>query len=79
MGPNGRRILGEREVGACVVVVGEVAGKNAAQVAFGEESRHSRRTEPIRRSPKGFCHGLWTAVTTSRMPMFFTRCWKESP
>jgi len=35
-GPDVRRILVEREMGARPVIVGEVAGQDAAQVAFAE-------------------------------------------
>ena len=35
-GPGVRRILVEREMRASPVIVGEVAGQNAAQVAFAE-------------------------------------------
>jgi hypothetical protein len=62
-GSDGRRILGERDVGACVMVVREVAGKNAAQVAFGEDEHmvqtltyiHDRRGTRSRRRREHEC------------------------
>src|SRR5437660_2704233 len=42
-GPEVRRILVEREMRASPVIVGEVAGQNAAQVAFAENQNVSRR------------------------------------
>ena len=56
-----RRVLGEGEVGPGAVVVLEVPGKDVSQVALAQDEewlRHSPRIEPIRRSAKGFCHGL---------------------
>ena len=53
-GPDVRRILVEREMRASPVIVGEVAGQNAAQVAFAENQNviqtlaPDRADEPLR-------------------------------
>src|SRR5947209_6476968 len=81
-GPAVGRILVEREMRASPVIVGEVAGQDAAQVAFAENQNviqtlaADRADEPLR---EGFCHGLCRAVRTSSIPMPFTRCRNCSP
>ena len=75
-------ILVEREVSAGPVIVREIAGQDAAQVPVAKDEdmiETSRRIEPIRRSAKGFCHGLCGAVRTSAMRMRFTRCRNGAP
>ena len=69
-------VLVERQVSAGPMIVGEVRGQDASQMPLGENddmARHSRRTEPMNRSAKGFCQGLRGAVTTSPIPMPLTR------
>ncbi len=81
-GPDVRRILVEREMRASPVIVGEVAGQNAPQVALAENQNVIQTLAPNRamsRSAKGFCHGLCGAVTTSSIRMPFTRCRNCSP
>ena len=71
------RILFERQVSARSVVVREVASQGTAQVLFAKDDdvfRHSRRMEPMSRSAKGFCHGLWGAVRTSPTALPLRRC-----
>jgi len=68
--PPVRRILGEGEVGAGVVVIREVASQDATQVALAQdddvvETVAPTVIEPIRRSANGFCQGLRAAVRTS--------------
>jgi len=81
-GPDVRRILVEREMRASPVIVGEVAGQDAAQVAFAENQNviqtlaADRADEPLR---EGFCHGLCGAVRTSSIRMPFTRWRNCSP
>ena len=47
-GPDGRRILVEREMRASPVIVGEVAGQDAAQVAFAENQNVIQTLAPDR-------------------------------
>jgi len=71
----------ERLMAAPPMIVVEVTSEDAPQVLFVQHDHvieHSRRIEPTRRSTNGFCHGDRAAMTTSSMPMFFTRrqkCW----
>jgi hypothetical protein len=51
-------ILVEREVSARPVVVREVAREGAAQVPLAEDEDVVQTLTPMRRSAKGFCHGL---------------------
>ena len=69
-------VLVEREVGTRLMVVGEVAGQDAVEVSLAENENviQALRIDPMSGSAKGFCHGLWGAVRTSRSPMPFTRC-----
>ena len=81
-GPDVRRILVEREMRASPVIVGEVAGQNAPQVAFAENQSviqtfaSDRADEPLR---EGTLHGLCGAVRTSSIRMPFTRWRNCSP
>jgi hypothetical protein len=75
--PSVRCIFVERQVSSRPVIVGEVAGQDGRRWRSPRTrtwSRHSRRIEPMSLSAKGFCHGLWGAVSTSRIPMPSTRC-----
>ena len=77
--PPIRRIFLEGKVSSCPVIVREVGSQQAAQVAFAQDENVIETLAPDRpmsRSAKGFCHGLWGAVNTSRMRMPFTRCRK---
>jgi hypothetical protein len=67
--------LVERQMCPCPMIVGEVSRQHAAQMRFAEddESRHSRRMDPIRRFTYGFCHGRDGAETTAVIPMPATR------
>jgi hypothetical protein len=67
-------IFVEREVSARPVIVREVARQDATQVAFAQDEDVIQALEPLRRSTKGFCHGLQGAVRISAIPMPFTRC-----
>src|SRR5258708_6438705 len=79
-GPDVRRILVERKMRARPVIVGEVAGQDAAQVAFAENQNviqtlaSDRADEPL---GERICQGLRGAVRTSLMPMPFTR-WRKA-
>ena len=75
-------VLVKREVSARLVIVPEVAGQNAAEVAFAQHAdmiEALAATEAMRRSATGFCRGLEGAVRTSRIPIPFTRCRNASP
>jgi hypothetical protein len=46
------------------MVIAEVPGEDAAEMLFADTmvwSRHSRRTDPMRRSTNAFCHGVCAA------------------
>lgn len=76
-GPDGRRILVEREMSASPVIILEVAGRDAAYVPFAENENVIQTLAPDRTDEalgEGFCHGLCGAVRTSSIPMPFTRC-----
>jgi hypothetical protein len=75
---KGRRsVLVEREVGPRLTVIAEIAGHDAVEVALAEDEHviqalaPDRADEPLR---ERFRHGLCGAVTTSSMPILFTRC-----
>jgi hypothetical protein len=71
-----RRVLVEREMRASPVVVGEVAGQDAAQVAFAE-NQNVIQTLAADRADESLREGIlpWAlrAVRTSSIPMRFTR------
>jgi hypothetical protein len=74
--PSVRRVLVEREVSSCGVIVGEIRGQNASQMPLAENDDMIQTlapAEPMSRSTNGLCHRLWGAVSTSRIPMPFTR------
>src|SRR5438067_10794612 len=81
-GPEVRGILVEREMRASPVIVGEVAGQDAAQVAFAENQNviqtlaPDRADEPLR---EGILPRAMRAVRTSWIRMPFTRCRNCSP
>jgi hypothetical protein len=77
-GPPIRRILLEPEVSSRPVIVREIAGQDAVQVAFAQDEgviqtlAPDRADEPFREGvlPRAGACGL----STSRSPMPFTRC-----
>ena len=75
-------VLVEREMCARLMVVRESSGpgRDAGAVHRGRaRDSDSRRIDPMRRSAKGFCHGLCGAVRTSSIRRPFTRCRNGSP
>jgi hypothetical protein len=62
----------ERQVGARLFVIGAIPSqqpKESVRVEHETWSRHSRRTDPMKRSTYALCQGDRDAVSTSRMSM----------
>ena len=79
-GPDVRRILVERKMRASPVIVGEVAGQDAAQVAFAENQDVIQTLASDRADEslgERILPGVGGAVRTSLMPMPFTR-WRKA-
>ena len=77
-----RGLLAESLVRACGVVVADVLTDDALEVPVIEHqdgSRHSRRSEPRKRSQTAFMFGARTAVRTIRMPLARASALKAAP
>jgi hypothetical protein len=75
-------VLVEREVGARLMVIGDVLGQDAVQVSFVQNENMVETLAPDGTDQalgEGICQGLCGAVRTSSMPMPFTRCRKCWP
>jgi hypothetical protein len=72
--PDIRRILVEREMRSCMVIIREVAGQVVAEVSLVENEHVIQALAPDR-TDEPFREGILPrALSTSSMPMPFTRC-----
>ena len=81
-GPDVRCILVEREMGTCLMVVGEIASQDAAEVSLAEDEHVIQALAPHRADEplhERVLSRLCGAVRRSSVPMPFTRCRNGCP